>query len=115
MAGQENYLELSQEGYFDKFEKDVLVNADLYYLNKKFGVGKELDRDKLKHSQMFYNILCTDECELIDWVFKKINGDIEDCNHKIKIGDFRIYDMPYGIDHLNTTINGYCNWEKVEW
>lgn len=115
MAGQENYLELSQENYFDKFEKDILVNADLYYLNKKFGVGNDLDRDKLKHSQMFYNILCTDECELIDWVFKKINGDLEGSKYKIKIKDFKLYDIPYGIDQLNSMSNECCDWEKLEW
>lgn len=114
MAGQQNFRELSQENYFDKFEDDLLRQADLYYLNKKFGIGQDVDKDKLRHSQMFYNILCTDECELIDWVSKKINGDLEGVKYRSKLEDFKIYDEPYGCDD-SCNLTSCCNWAEIQW
>jgi hypothetical protein len=114
MAGQENYLYLTQENYFDKSESDLIQGADLYYLNKKFGVGNDVDKDRIRHAQLFYNILCTDECELIEWVNKKINGDLEDIKYKSPIKNFRIYDEPYGQDDSNK-ITECCDWSSLEW
>jgi hypothetical protein len=115
MAGQQNYLILTQEDYFDKFENDLIKSADLFYLNRKFGIGDGPNIDKLRHSQMLHNILCTDECELIDWVWKKINGESEDTTHKIKMNDFQVYDIPFGINELNNKTNECCNWAQLEW
>lgn len=114
MAGQQNFLTLTQENYFDKFEKDLLRYADLLYLNKKFGIGEDVDKDKVRHSQLFYNILCTDECELIEWVSKKINGDLENIDYKPIIKDFKIYDMPFGTED-SCDITECCNWAENEW
>jgi hypothetical protein len=114
MPGQQNFLNLSQENYFDKFEKDLLKQADLLYLNKKFGIGKDVDKDKLRHSQMFHNILCTDECELIDWVWKKINGDLEGIDYKPVLKDFKIYETPFGQDDCSI-LTSCCNWADLEW
>jgi hypothetical protein len=114
MAGQQNFLYLTQENYFDKFENDLLKHADLYYLNKKFGVGEDVNIEKVRHSQMFYNILCTDECELIDWVWKKINGDLEGLEFKLTLKDFKIYDTPFGQDDSDD-ISSCCGWAENQW
>lgn len=114
MPGQQNFLVLTQENYFDKFENDLLKYADLLYLNKKFGVGEDVDKDKVRHSQLFYNILCTDECELIEWVSKKINGDLENIDYKPILKDFKIYDIPFGTED-SCGITECCNWAENEW
>lgn len=114
MAGQQNFLYLTQEKYFDEFENNLLKYADLYYLNKKFGVGEDVNMEKVRHSQMFHNILCTDECELIDWVWKKINGDLEGLEYKLKLKDFKIYDTPFGQEDCDN-ISSCCDWAQNEW
>jgi hypothetical protein len=114
MAGQENYLYLTQEDYFDKAESDLLKGADQYYLNKKFGIGEDVNKDKIRHAQLFYGILCTDECELIEWVNKKINGDLEGVHYKPSMKDFKIYDEPYGQNDSNK-ITECCDWSSLEW
>lgn len=114
MAGQQNYLYLSQEDYFDKAEEEILRAADLQYIVKKFGVGEGPDKDKLRHNQLFYNILCTDECELIEWVSKKINGDLDGRAHKLKMKDFKIYDSNYGYNNSDQ-ISSCCDWAEIEW
>lgn len=114
MAGQENYLYLTQEGYFDKAEEDLLNGADLYYLNKKFGVGEDVDMNKVRHAQLFYNILCTDECELIDWVSKKINGDLEGIHYRPSMKEFETYAEPYGQKDCDS-ITECCDWSSLEW
>jgi hypothetical protein len=113
MAGQQNFLILTQENYFDKFELDLLKKADSYYLTKKFGIGEGVDKDKLRHSQMFYNILCTDECELIDWVNKKITGQIEGCSTTIKMDS--LCGIHPNINNITCAVDEYCEWSKVEW
>ena len=113
MAGQENYLYLTQEGYYDKAESNLLKLADLYYLNKKFGIGEDVDKNKVRHAQLFHNILCTDECELIDWVNKKIAGEIGDCNTSVKIKNLcGIYP---NISNISDSADEHCEWSKVEW
>jgi hypothetical protein len=114
MPGQQNFLYLTQENYFDKFENNLLKYADLLYLNKKFGVGEDVDKDKVRHSQLFYNILCTDECELIDWVWKKINGDLEELDYSVNLKDFKIFETPYGHQDSDE-ISQCCDWAVNEW
>jgi hypothetical protein len=114
MSGQQNFLYLTQENYFDKAESDLLKYADLLYLNKKFGIGEDVDKDKVRHSQLFYNILCTDECELIDWVWKKINGELENLEYRHKLKDPRIYNYYFGHND-SEGITECCDWAENEW
>lgn len=114
MAGQQNYEYLTQENYFDKAEEGLLQAADQYHLIKKFGIGREVDKDKLRHDQLFYSILCTDECELVDWVTRKINGDLDGRANKLRMRDFKVYDIPYGQNEINQ-ISECCDWNSIEW
>jgi hypothetical protein len=114
MAGQQNYLYLSQEAYYDKAEEEILRSADLYYISKRFGVGEGPDKEKLRHNQLFYNILCTDECEIADWINKKINGDLEGRVNKLKMKDHKVYDFNYGYNDSDK-ISDCCNWGELEW
>jgi hypothetical protein len=113
MAGQQNLLNLTQENYYDNFETAILKQADLHYLVKKFGIGEDIDRDRLRHDQMFYNILCTDECELIDWVNKKITGQINKCDTSIKVKN--IFGEFPNISNISDSADEQCEWSTIEW
>lgn len=113
MAGQQNLLNLSQENYFDVHEEFLLKQADSYYLTKKFGIGEEINKDRLRHSLLFYNILCTDECELIDWVNKKITGQID--GYRTTIKREALYGAQININNLTTAVDEHCEWSKIEW
>lgn len=110
MAGQENYLYLTQENYYDGFQDSLIKTADKYHLEKNFGIGKKVDQDKLRHDQMFYDILCTDSCELIDWVQKKIDGELE-CDKTSNTTDFTYNTNCYQTD----AVTQCCNWESLQW
>lgn len=103
MAGQQSLLELTRENYYHKAESNLLCDADVYYINKKFGLGEGVDKDRLRHNQLMYSILCTDEISLIDWVNKKINGiaTTEQCEDLCNV--------------CSETLSETCNWEKIEW
>lgn len=110
MAGQQNYLELSKENYFIEAEAYLKKSAESLYLNNKFGIGKKEDRDKIRHNQLLYSILCPDEIDLIEWIARKINGTLQ-LKRRFKDKD---YDQDLCGASLED-INDCCNWEKIEW
>ena len=112
MAGQQNYRKLTQEAYLDSAQEYLIRSADLYYLDKKFGMGENLDKDKIRHSQLFYNILCTEECEIVDWVSKKINGELGLGSRRLKMKDFKSYGLPYT---NGDQVAECCDWAALEW
>jgi hypothetical protein len=51
---------------------------------------------------------------LIDWVWKKINGELENLKYKHKLKDPRIYNHHFG--HENSEeITECCDWAENEW
>lgn len=105
MAGQQSYLVLSQENYYNKSKNYLIASAETYLLNKKFGVGGNLDKDKVRHHQLLHSILCTDEIDLITWVYKKREEDLK-LNPMLSqfMGDF-----------TSQEVNECCNWGTIEW
>ena len=109
MAGEENLLDLTLDTYADRADEKIRKYSDQYFVNKRFGIGCEVDSDKLRHYQMLNRILCTDETQLIDWVDSKIKGEpmSKKCCKSIK------NDCYNNIDSCE--VNGCFKWEKVEW
>lgn len=110
MAGQQNYLDLTLDTYKDRAEDFLFKSTEKYFLKKRFGISEDVDKDKLRHSQLLVNILCSDEIDLIEWVDKKIKGETTKekcCNKKI---DSCCYES------INScSVNECFKWGKVEW
>lgn len=76
---------LDREKYFEEFEDKILHDYENWIMQTRFKVGQGVKNEmELEHNLLFHRILCTDNCEIIDYVKDKLNGKLEDCGKKIK-------------------------------
>lgn len=72
----------------DYFQSRLLQLGDNLIMNKRFMIGEKVDRDEMNFVESFYSMLCTDNCELKDYINKKIQGKLGcDYNKDTKISD----------------------------
>ena len=112
MAGQQQIKTLDKEAIFQKNAKNLLRQADLYYLEKKFALETEYDELKAIHSFLLKDIFCTNNCEIINFLNKKLRGALSDEN--IEIAELKTLQTKY------RDINNYYytqphTWEEVDW
>lgn len=93
----------------------LLKYAQDGYINEHYKVGCEANKDKVRHHQLLAEILCTDNCELIDWIFKKINGALTDKDKAIGEVQLSNLKLDFNIFNINNNIIEQLNWDKVEW
>ena len=77
--GQQSILEINKNNYREYFEKEILDFAKKDYIQSKYRVGCEkIDKYELKHNLYIYEILEKCNCELDIYIWKKINGELEE-------------------------------------
>lgn len=69
------------ESYQDKFENKLLDFAHKYQMKHRFELGEEIPVGEMKHTLVFSNLLCNLNCEMIDYIWDKIDGKLD--NKKI--------------------------------
>lgn len=107
----------SQREYF--LNKNLSLGRD-YIVYKRFMLGSPLNFGEMMFVKTMNRLLCTDNCELKDWIFRKIKGKLEDCEIKVKnkptISDlFKIYQQQVEACSLTEVVNSCCDWEQIEW
>jgi len=109
---QQQINRLSAEKYLDTAKETLKREADLYYLEEHFKLDAKYNKSKFIHAQLYRDILCTDDCEILNWVDRKIRGRLEG---KVKLSKDNKLDL--GIPDI--IINNYYNtdsvYEEVEW
>lgn len=107
------------ESYQEIFDNRLFKIADSYQIYRRFMIGQKMNFSEMMFVKSFHNLLCTDNCELIEWVNKKIKGKLKECGvkHKKKptISDlFKIYQQQ--IENCSLTeAASCCDWEAIEW
>ncbi len=112
--GAQSYLIKDQESYYDEALKTMMKSADTFYAREHFRIGDKVDYDKLRHAQLLERILCTESCELIDYIYKKIAGTLE--NKKSKKPHKKI--KREEDDERTIIINNFNDknyWEEILW
>ena len=117
--GEQSILIKKLENYQEEFDEKLLKLGDNYTLKRRFMIGEGVDYERMMHTKTFYKLLCTDNCELIDWIDKKIKGKLKDCKVKIKkrptISDlFKLYQQKIKACSI-TKACGDCGWEEIQW
>lgn len=113
MAGQVQIKTLDRESIYQEKSKDLLKQADLYFLKEKFAIETEYNELKTIHSYLIKEILCTEECEIINFLNKKLRGALGDEN--IKIAELKTLQTKYR-DINNYYYTQPFSWEdNVEW
>ena len=112
---------LNAEKYREEFEDIILYNYENYMMQKRLRVGNGIiDQGELKHSLLFYRALCTDNCDLIDYISDKINGYLEKVGKKkkqkiteiITTAQQEVCSPQYKVDAF---ITDCCSWDAIQW
>jgi len=112
--GQESIEKVSIEKYLTIWEKELVKEVEKQYLKDHFMLGCGWDEDKVEFYQLYLKTFCTDNCELSNWIWKKINGFLED--PKINCNTGQVTCLRYQpVQNITNIYNNYPTWNKVEW
>ena len=109
---QINYRSL--DSHLTLAKKNLEKQADLYYAQKHFKIGDSYNRHKFLHSQLYVDMLCTEDCDIINWLDKKDKG-ILDGKIVIKTLESLEQDEVSIYNTNNYYYNTEANFETVEW
>lgn len=86
MSGAQSILVKNIDNYQQEFDNKILSYGEDYSLYRRFMIGEGLNYEKMMHAKMFHRILCTDNCNLKNYIWDKINGRLKDkCDKRDKI------------------------------
>jgi hypothetical protein len=108
---QQQINRISAKNYIEKSQNTLKKQADLFYLEEHFKINSKYDKQKFLYSQLYSDILCTDDCEVLNWIDKKIRGALESSD--IEIVDLKSLQT----NKRDITINNYYNqdWKTIDW
>ena len=77
MAGKQQIFDYNQENLLNKYNKCLIKQVDLWYIEDKFAIKTEYKEDKALHDYLMVEMLKTDNCETISSLTKnKLDGGI---------------------------------------
>lgn len=62
--------------YYVKHRANLLHLSDKEYANKYFLIGEKINKKEQMFSQVMLELLCTENCELINYINNKLNGKL---------------------------------------
>lgn len=89
----QSIIKKSKERYYEEFDKKAQCNANDYYMYKHFRIGHDMNDIEALFYNKLRKLMCTDNCELIDWVKKKLEGKLEECGVKKKSKERTLQDL----------------------
>ena len=110
MSGQVQILEINKDSLFEKFSNTLLKQADLLYLKEKFAIQSEYSQSKVFHAYLMQEVLCTDDCEIIKFLNKKLRGALKDENIEI----VNLPELKTKYRDINNYYYTAANYETVE-
>jgi hypothetical protein len=73
--------------YYVKHRANLLHLSDKEYANKYFLIGEKVNKKEQMFSQVMLELLCTENCELINYLNDKLSGKFEKKLKPIKLVD----------------------------
>ena len=110
MSGQHNIFENNQEYLFNKHNKSLMNQVELWYIKDKFAVKTEYKEEKALHEYLLKEMYKTDNCEVIKFLNKKLRGALGDEN--IDIVELNTLQTKYR--DINNYYYSAATYEKVE-
>ena len=111
MAGQDNIFKNDKQTLFKKHNKSLMNQVELWYINDKFAVKTEYKEEKTLQDYLLKEMYSTKNCEVIDFLNKKLRGALGDEN--IDIVNLKTMQTKYR--DINNYYYSAANYEKVEW
>lgn len=113
MAGQQQIPTTDRERYYNQAETTMLKQADLMYFQDKYRIGDGMDELKSMHAHLYQEALCTDNCDLLKWIQKKIAGKLE--TEDIKLVDLKELQTKRPDIYITNIYNTNDSWNLAEW
>lgn len=110
MAGKQNQFENNQETLFNKHNKLLMNDVDLWYINDKFAIKTEYNENIAMYNYLMKELYQTSDCELIKFLNKKLRGALGDENIKI----VNLHNMETQYSDINNYYYTAANYEEVE-
>jgi len=63
--------------YYVKHRANLLYLSDREYANTYFKIGEKVNKKEQIFSQVMVELLCTENCELINYINDKLNGKFD--------------------------------------
>jgi len=79
-----------------KYESDKRLNSlsNSYFYYTYYMLGKEPDWNEAYFHMGLNEVMCSEDCEIIDYIEKKISGELENCGiKKEKLKNKRLCDL----------------------
>lgn len=111
MAGQQNIFEYDKQTLFNKHNKSLIKQVELWYINDKFAIKTEYKEEKTLQDYLLKEMYSTKNCEVIDFLNKKLRGALGDEN--IDIVNLKTMQTKYR--DINNYYYTAANYEKIEW
>jgi hypothetical protein len=110
LAGQHNIFENSRENLFNQHNKRLIKQVDLWYIQDKFAIETEYKEEKALHEYLLKEMYKTDDCEVLDFLNKKLRGALGDEN--VDVVDLQTMQIKYR--DINNYYYSAANYEIVE-
>lgn len=110
MAGQHNIQENNQQYLFNKYNRLLMNQVDKQFLSDKFAVKKTCKETDIIHNYLLKQMYKTENCEVIDFLNKKLRGALGDEN----IDVVNLQSMQIKYRDINNYYYTAANYEKVE-
>lgn len=77
-----NIEDINIEKIRSHYYESSIHNADKYWIYEHYRVGEKPDTYKSISNFIYSDILCTDDCELINYINKKLTDISDECDKK---------------------------------
>ena len=111
--GQQSLNIKNRLSVLQQTHEELLKSADTKFMNDHFLVGSDCNIDKVKHNLLIDYALCTTNCEVIDWVWYKINGAFP--NEKEYEFDLMPEKANINIYNITKYIKEEYTWSDIQW
>ncbi len=112
--GQESLEKLSIEKYLIQWEKGLREETDRQYLKDHFMIGCGENEKKIRFYRLYLKTFCTDNCELSNWIWKKINGFFEEPDIDCKTGE--VTSLKYQpVQNITNIYGEFSDWKQISW
>jgi hypothetical protein len=117
MSGVQSILTTDREKYSTQAIQNLSVMSDAYFYKKKFLLGEGVDRDKMRHYKRIEKIMCSEVCEIITYIKKKLEGQLEGCEYYRTFGEvFEQHNNTHGNTYnITQVIKEEFSWNSTEW
>jgi hypothetical protein len=104
----QSILTQSIKSYRADFARQLSDIIHNYNLHRRFNMGDEVDYDELCYIKMMNKVLCSEDSLIVEYVQKKVLGQLEDCGIEVK--DRRMGRLKKSCD----SSNGVCGFNNCD-